>query len=250
MDTTEVIIFTGNESYKKFHKSYNDYEGSLYELDPIAGVLTITSKSYYHNYSESVKRRAPFLINTLGVNILDILGNICSTIFLLMLIVIFLWLEGIILKDIGTWRFFSYIAILFVFLMVCADISTAADYYKNSKCRKCERNYACAEFKEPVFKKISTDYRFENTEIRYWKCKFCGHEDVRVEYIKSYGKKGKIGIPPEYCQKCKRKFSIEEYRNPDIEYSSGGEITTRYYRCKYCDLNYIEKKIDICYDCY
>lgn len=166
------------------------------------------------------------------------------------MVIIVLRLEEIILKNVDLWYFFSHIVLsLLVLFMVCVEVATAADYYKDSKCRKCGRNYACVEFKELVFKEVSTNYSFENTEISYWKCKFCGYEDVRVEYIKSYGKKGKIGIPPQYCQKCKQKFSIEEYRNPDIEYITGDEITTRYYRCKHCDFNYIEKEIDICYDC-
>lgn len=251
MDITEVIIFTENESYKKFHKSYHDIESRLYELDPITGVLTITSKSYNHNYSESNKKRAAFIISILGVKISEIIGFICPFIFFFMLVVICLRLVDIIFKNVGIWDFFFHIVLpLFVFSIVCAEVATAADYYKNSKCRKCGRNYACVESKKPVYKKVSTNYSFENTEISYWKCKFCGYEDVRVEHIKSSGKKGKIGIPPEYCQKCKQKFSIEEYRNPDIESIVGDEITTRYYRCKHCDFNYIEKQIDICYDCY
>ncbi|MFY1112198.1 MAG: hypothetical protein AB3K77_11030 [Methanosarcinaceae archaeon] len=52
---------------------------------------------------------------------------------------------------------------------------------KKISCRACGKNAACEEFKRPDVKEIKQNFWALITTTRYYRCKYCGHEDIEVE---------------------------------------------------------------------
>jgi len=48
-------------------------------------------------------------------------------------------------------------------------------------CRACGKNAACEEFKRPDVKEIKKKFWAGVTTTRYYRCKYCGHEDFEVK---------------------------------------------------------------------
>lgn len=53
------------------------------------------------------------------------------------------------------------------------------EYYKNSKCRKCGKYLSCEESRKPDLKVIHGAKKHTIVKFSYWKCKFCGYENIR-----------------------------------------------------------------------
>jgi hypothetical protein len=57
------------------------------------------------------------------------------------------------------------------------------EYYKNSTCGKCGKYLACGESRKPDLKVIDDAKKHAIIKFSYWKCKFCGYENVRESDI-------------------------------------------------------------------
>ena len=54
-------------------------------------------------------------------------------------------------------------------------------YHRNTKCKKCKKEFAYEEYKDPLVEEIKTSDGTRKTTTRSYKCKFCGHEDIRKD---------------------------------------------------------------------
>jgi hypothetical protein len=124
-----------------------------------------------------------------------------------------------------------------IFISIDDYLSEVKGYYSISKCKKCGRDFACEEIKKPLIKKVSTYDGYEETETRYFKCKYCNEEDLKIKSLlkssksrrREYAKKG------ETCKGCGKKFSLIEYRYPDTHLEDlNVERTTKHYKCTHC----------------
>jgi transcription elongation factor Elf1 len=61
------------------------------------------------------------------------------------------------------------------------DLNEVKNYYDVSRCKKCGRDFAYEEIEKPLIKKIITYGNYEETVTRYFKCKYCNDEDLRIK---------------------------------------------------------------------
>jgi hypothetical protein len=66
------------------------------------------------------------------------------------------------------------------------------DYYRNTKCSNCGKEFICCETKKPDFKEVSTPENYRIEAIRYWGCRSCGYINIRKNYERFDIKKGKM----------------------------------------------------------
>lgn len=136
--------------------------------------------------------------------------------------------------------------VLFFFLGILArdlkpQFSYIAEYYRNTKCNNCGKEFICLETEKPDIKEISTPGDFRILAIRYWKCRSCGYVNVRKNY-EFATKKGKYmklsSLAKIPCKRCRKTGAYVEYKKPDERISKSASFidTTRrsYYRCKFC----------------
>ncbi len=73
-----------------------------------------------------------------------------------------------------------WMVVSFFLIIIGAWFLNVRSYYDMSQCKECKQEFAYIESREP---KIKEDKILEGTRIkitRYYKCKYCGHEDMRV----------------------------------------------------------------------
>lgn len=67
-------------------------------------------------------------------------------------------------------------------LYVCSELAYffgyLGKYYKNSTCGKCGKYLACEETRKPDLKVIN-GVKYTIIKFSYWKCRFCGYENIR-----------------------------------------------------------------------
>lgn len=146
----------------------------------------------------------------------------------------------------------AFLLVLFFFLGVLAkdlkpQFSYMAEYYKNMKCNNCGKEFICLETEKPDIKEISTSEDFRILATRYWKCKSCGYINVRMnyEFATKKGKPMKLSsLAKIACKRCGKTAAYIEYKKPDeiISKSASFIDTMRrsYYRCKFCEFEYID----------
>lgn len=236
----EFVVFTKENSYKAYH------DDSLYKLDPDTGTLTITKKLHLNKHSNSVKKRAPYLINKVGERILGIIRDVGFTVTFLTLIGVPFYFPLEIFENSSFWYWNILLSLSLAAFVIGIGFYcySVVEYYNNSKCSACKKDYACEEFKEPQEIEISTIDSSDKTEYHYWKCNFCGYEDIRTKSHSSCCKKDWPNKSRKSCQKCGGENTIEEYRPPYMKTKNYDDITIRYYRCKHCDYNAIEIEIE------
>lgn len=134
----------------------------------------------YHGDKENVfihKRVSPLLIKKYGEKNIGILGLIS---FISSLITILSWL--------GVFPFVSSFEVIHsrlvlyigVFLFIVAvSLLGISSYYKSRICKKCNREFAYEEYKDPSVQETRTSKGVRRITTRYYKCKFCGNEDVK-----------------------------------------------------------------------
>lgn len=211
----------------------------LYELDPKSGSLTITHKKPY-KYNESVRNRSPYLIRTFGERLLGIIGDIGALTFLLIFFGL-PFLPGFILEEPELWHFLLFFLLTILIVVIGFKASNTVDYYRDSKCRKCGKDFACEEFKEPDEKQECTPTSYEKNEISFWKCKYCGNKDTRIKNINESHNIGETNSTPNMnCPKCGKEKAVKEYRRPNTFSEGCVEVTIRYYKCRSCDYNAVE----------
>jgi hypothetical protein len=107
--------------------------------------------------------------------------------------------------------------------------------YKDSKCKKCGKDFAYEESQEPLIKEVSTHDKYEITMTRYWRRKYCDDENLIEEPLHYRHSKGKINSREvSVCKICENRDSMREYRTPDIKEIDNDEITIRHYKCLHC----------------
>jgi hypothetical protein len=116
-----------------------------------------------------------------------------------------------------------------------SQYTDAVAYYKSSRCKNCNRDFALEEFKDPQVTEVSTLDKYKITRTRYWKCKFCVTEDYRTEELDHNNHKGKKSKQERStCRVCKKEFVVSEYRDPDVKKVGDVETTVRHYKCLNC----------------
>ena len=109
------------------------------------------------------------------------------------------------------------------------------NYYRDSYCKKCGKYFVFEEFQAPLMKEISKTNDYIRTLTKYWHCKNCGYEEIKVEshhIDHHYGSRQQC-LEEDKCEECGREHAIEEYRNVDVLNSFVG-IKIRYFKCRYC----------------
>jgi hypothetical protein len=189
----------------------------------------MTLEGSFYNFP---KERAPHLINQFGLKKINAARKVSTILEITSFALLFVYLFQ------GVW---SLVVIMFlaslIFISIDDYLSEVKGYYSISKCKKCGRDFACEEIKKPLIKKVSTYDGYEETETRYFKCKYCNEEDLKIKSLlkssksrrREYAKKG------ETCKGCGKKFSLIEYRYPDTHLEDlNVERTTKHYKCTHC----------------
>lgn len=211
-----------------------------YELDRNTDTLTITSEGNFYDFP---KERAPKLINRFGLKKIDTVREVLKTLLIISSILLLVYLI------LGVW-FLAIIMFLtsMIFLSICEDLTGIKDYYTVSKCKKCGRDFAYEEMKKPLIKKVSTYDDYEETETRYFKCKYCNDEDHKIKSIIKSSKSRKRRNPEKgkACKGCGGHFILIEYRYPDTHMESfDTRRTIRHYKCKNCGYMEISIKDEV-----
>lgn len=128
-----------------------------------------------------------------------------------------------------------------------SQFSYIAEYYRNTKCDNCGKEFICRETEKPDIKEIGTPEEFRIQAIRYWGCRSCGYLNVRKNY-EFDTKKGKLmklsSLAKIPCKRCGKTGAYIEYKKPDIirsENKGREELVRRsYYRCKFCEFEDIK----------
>lgn len=244
MLTKEERIRFPSGSYQALHK------GICYKIDPENDTVEITKKLSLR-YSPESKDEAIHLVNELGAERIQkrvslfsklLIGSILLFLFLTVYPVFFPIKSEIFLS----WgKFITLISeISFLYMFGCSNVTM--NYYKDSRCEKCGKYFVFEEFKAPLLKEISKTNAYILTLTKYWHCKSCGYEDIKVESQRidhHHGRK-QHGPEEDKCEECGKEHAIEEYRKIDIV-NSFIRKKIRYFRCKYCGYHEIRliKKI-------
>ena len=229
------IGFTKSENQKR-------YEDICYKLNPEDDTLTIEYSDDF-KYNPKIMKKAPGLINKYGEKELDKRAGLyaISVLFALYLIFLPCILFG---KDFGLFLGFLLTIVVVTRLVILSEEYTdTVKYYRDSRCKKCGKDFALEEFREPKIEEISTVENYTITVTRYWKCKFCGFEDIRKGSENYTTRKGeRNAVTHKNCRNCGKELAIIEYRYPDIKETTNKETTIRHYKCEYCDYREIKIK--------
>ena len=115
----------------------------------------------------------------------------------------------------------------------CCNVTM--NYYKDSHCEKCGKYFVFEEFQAPLLKEESKTNAYIRTLTKYWRCKNCGYEDIKVEpqHIDHHYREKQPRLKEDKCEECGKEHAIEEYRNVDLlNYFVRKKI--RYLKCRYC----------------
>lgn len=213
-----------------------------YELDRGTDTLTISSEGNFYN---SLKKRAPELINRFGsgtINILKIF-TITLSIFLFFLLVL-----KIINKEADSLSSLILLSASMICFVVASNLYEIESYRNIFRCNKCDRDFACEETKKPLIKMVSTYDKYEKTITSYMKCRYCNNEYMKIEIAhrnsKSRAKNNNKNA--KTCKGCGKKFSLIEYRHPDAHLVHYNIFRTiRHYKCIDCEYMEISIK-DYC----
>jgi hypothetical protein len=242
--TKEERIRFPSGSYQALHK------GICYKIDPENDTVEMT-KRLSLRYSPESKDEAVNRVNKLGAERIQkrvslfsklLIGSILFFLFL----TLFPFFFSAKSENVLSWgKFITLISeISFLYMFGCCNVTM--NYYKDSHCEKCGKYFVFEEFQAPLLKEISKTNAYIQTLTKYWHCKNCGYEDIKVEsqhIAHNYGMK-QPNTEEDKCEECGREHAIEEYRNVDI-LNSVVRKKIRYFKCKYCSYHEIRlrKKI-------
>lgn len=215
------------------------YKGICYRIDPENDAVEMT-KRLNLRYSPESKEAAINLVNELGAERIKKRVNIFSKLLLAsILLFLFLTLLPVLFSGksealLSVGRFITVISeIAFLYMFGCCNVTM--NYYKDSHCEKCGKYFVFEEFQAPLLKEESKTNAYIRTLTKYWRCKNCGYEDIRVEpqHIDyHFGKRQPI-LKEDKCEECGKEHAIEEYRNVDLLiYFVRKKF--RYLKCRYC----------------
>ncbi len=128
-----------------------------------------------------IEKFSIFFINRLGERKVKYIGIISTIIGIIDVIA---WIVSITNNIIPmTYNKYTFYVVgfgflLFIFGLLFLKMHT---YKIESKCPKCSRDYAMEEYKDPKVEDIDTREGTRRTTTRYYKCKYCGHEEEDVD---------------------------------------------------------------------
>jgi len=199
-----------------------------------------------------LKKIAPLVVRILGKNCVLKADDLSSKMKFFFAAFILFLLTYLLVKY-GVADFYVLFTIsAFLFFQLGLRFSSVANYYRNTFCEVCGKEFAYEESEKPDVKEVSTpeDYSFEIT--RYWKCKYCGQKKVRTlteDFVAKKGLKMSLSqVAKLPCKKCGKNVMYEEYKKPDLRerkcITSNSEIATtrRYFICKHCGYKDIVSK--------
>jgi hypothetical protein len=65
-----------------------------------------------------------------------------------------------------------------ILILIGAIILGVLNYHSVTRCKECKKDFAYIEFKNPKVEEIKTSKGTRISTTRYYKCKFCGHENT------------------------------------------------------------------------
>jgi hypothetical protein len=225
------------------------YKGICYRIDPENDVVEMTQRLNLR-YSPESKEEAINRVNELGAENIQkrvktfsklLVASILLFLFLTILTNYYSKLEMLL-----SWgKFLTLVSeISFLYMFGCSNV--IMNYYRDSHCEKCGKYFVFEEFQPPLLKEESKANDYIRTLTKYWRCKNCGYEYVKVEPQRidhSYGRR-QLSLKEDKCEECGKEHAIEEYRNVDV-LNSFIRKKIRYFKCKYCGYHEIRlhKKI-------
>jgi hypothetical protein len=220
-------------SYQALH------EGICYKINPENDVVEMIHRLNFKYRPES-KEEAINLVNALGVEKIQKRARLFSKL-LITSILLFLFLtffqalfadkpEGVL--PVGK---FITVTLEIAFLYMYSYYNVKVNYYRDSHCEKCGKYFVFEEFQAPLIKEESKNDAYKRTLTRYWRCKNCGHEDIKSESqpINYHHEEKQNDLKEDACEECGKKHAIEEYRNVEVlKFAARKKI--RYLKCRYC----------------
>lgn len=210
-------------------------DGVCYELDDDE-TLTIAYTGKIYNFF--LKSKSPYLIKRFGENKIQNAKKTSGTLAILSFVLFFLGLFLIWIIETQSeylWVILVPVIGCVVFFFIGDQLEKVNELYKDSKCKKCDRDFAYEEFQKPLIKEVSTHDKYEITIKRSQRCKYCGDE-YSIEKPFNYPHKGEINYKEDRaCKICENQYPMKEYRKPDIKKINDNEITIRHYKCSHCD---------------
>lgn len=189
-----------------------------------------------------LKDFAPGLIKIFGESFISAVGEIPNSLFIIT------WLFFYVLLISIANHYTSDKGILLVILLSCFGTIVVllkpqyyyiAEYYRNTICSNCGKEFICRETEKPDIKEISTPQTYRIWITRYWGCRSCGYMNIRESSEGFATKKGntmkETDLEKVKCKRCGKTGTYIEYKKPDIRVSKEQEtMQRRYYRCKFC----------------
>ncbi len=215
------------------------YKGVCYKIDPENDIVEMT-KRLNLRYSPESKDEAVNLVSELGAERIKKRVSIFSKLLigsiLLFLLLTFFPVFSSAKSEafLSVGKFITLISeISFLYIFGCCNATM--NYYKDSHCEKCGKYFVFEEFQAPLLKEVSKTHAYIRTLTKYWHCKNCGYEDVKVEshHIDHYHGNKEPSLEEDKCEECGREHAIEEYRNADV-LNSFVRKKIRYFKCRYC----------------
>jgi len=217
-------------------------EGISYELDKDTDTLTITYAGKIYDFF--LKSKAPYLIERYGEKKIRTVERVSGYLILFLLAAFFLYfclLGRIEYAKHIFWPFLiTDIGLIFLFLAISEEFSEIESFYRNSRCKRCGRDFAYEEYKDPLIKEVSSRPKYEINITRYWECKFCGYKDTRTEELHCSQGRGEREFRKKWtCSECNKEYAMIEYKLPEIKVEYNTATTIRHYKCIFCGYNEI-----------
>lgn len=182
-DEVQLMQNTGKIQTKKGGKKDKEYS-----IEWIQKTCTIRYKGEIKD--RGILKWVPF-INTLGETAVQIIA--WSSV-----IIAFFGVYIIPEKLPDSWYIYLLaMALLFFLCYSGVFLFPYINYIKDTRCKKCHKNYAYEESENPDVREVSTENSYTVTITRYWKCKHCG-------YIDSNESSENMGIRKEKMKKSKK----------------------------------------------
>lgn len=205
-----------------------------------------TSNTNVFTYEGEFKKHSskditPYLIKSFTEQGIEGLKNILIFLGAILYLALFIsMLNELDDEHVSRGLFFLAFIVFFTFVWIDHILKSSLEYYRDTLCRKCGKEYACSEVKKPVITEISNSKEYTVTVTRYWECKFCGNLDVREGSENITTKKGRIKsfkFRKDKCPQC-GKYEVEEIMDSDVKEINNKRTTRRYYKCNYCGYKY------------
>ena len=212
-----------------------------YELDRETDTLTICSERNFYN---SLKKLAPDIVNRFGLRTINILKILFISLSILLFFLLF---SEMMFEENHSLLSLILISANVASFVAALNLYEIEKYCKILRCKKCGRDFAYEEIKNPLIKMISTHNKYEKTITSYLKCKYCNDENIKIEVARrsSKSKAKNINKNRKTCKGCGKEFALVEYRHSDAHLERYNIFRTiRHYKCSDCGYMEISIKDD------